>query len=86
MKNLTKLIKKIFFLIIVFFITLNNYAQLTVSIGNDTTFCGSNIENGIELASRLTVSGGTNLILILGQWNVSDLTIFRIHIFMQEII
>lgn len=53
-----KIIIKIFLLSIVFSITLNNYAQITVSIGNDTTFCGSNIENGVELASHLTVSGG----------------------------
>jgi len=33
--------------------------QLQVKIGNDTTFCACNIEQGVELASRLSVTGGT---------------------------
>ncbi|MCL1934483.1 MAG: hypothetical protein FWF53_11810 [Candidatus Azobacteroides sp.] len=34
-------------------------SQLQVKIGNDTTFCSGNIEEGIQLASQLVVTGGT---------------------------
>lgn len=58
-----KLLKKIFFLIIVFSITLNNYAQLSVDIGKDTLhICqgepGVFVLN-VQLGDNLSMQGGT---------------------------
>ena len=51
------------YLIAAFFILLSVFphlcrGQLQVKIGNDTTFCACNIEQGVELAPYLSITGG----------------------------
>jgi len=47
----------LFFALFVFFSPVC-WGQLQVKIGNDTTFCAGNIEEGIQLASHLTIANG----------------------------
>jgi len=47
------------FLIMLFVFPSLCQGQLQVKIGNDTTFCACNIEQGVELAPHLSVTGGT---------------------------